>query len=48
MLSSRAVSFVIGIVGACAGVVAVAMSSPIVGLAAGACVLSQSSRALRA
>lgn len=35
MLSSRAVSFVIGIVGACAGVVAVALSSPIVGLAAG-------------
>ncbi len=34
-MSSRAVSFVIGLVGACAGVMALALDSPISGLAAG-------------
>jgi two-component system cell cycle response regulator len=48
VVNSRAIAFVIGLVGACAGVVALAMSAPVVGLAAGALALGAGVSALNA
>ncbi len=47
-MNSRAIAFVIGLLGACAGVVAVAVSEPLLGLVAGALALGAGALALSA